>query len=96
MTEKSIPVSWQNAPRTLGEVSPTLACPKAPTKPLSTVSFPPPPVAQPSRNWAATPLLSPLMRELVLLMEVQCTGNQVTAPRPLQQRYPLHFTHMVA
>ena len=35
-----------------------------------------------SRNWEATPLLSPLMRSLVLLIEVQCTGNQLMAPVP--------------
>jgi len=34
--------------------------------------------------WEATPLLSPLIRLLVLLMDVQCTGNQLTAPRPLR------------
>ena len=36
-----------------------------------------------SRSWAAVPLLSPEISELVLLMEVQWTGNQVTAPRLL-------------
>ena len=66
-------------------MSPTLACPNAPTKPLPTVLLRAASVAQPSRNWAATPLLSPLMRVLVLLMDVQCTGNQVTAPLPLRQ-----------
>lgn len=35
-----------------------------------------------SRNWEATPLLSPLIRSLVLLMEVQWTGNQLMAPVP--------------
>ena len=86
-------MSWQKAPRTLGEVSPTLLCPNAATKSArmgTRVPFPPPPppcaaseAAQASRNCEATPLLSPEMRSLVLLMEVQCTGNQVTAPRPL-------------
>ena len=32
----------------------------------------------------ATPLLSPLIRVLLLLMDVQCTGNQLMAPRPLR------------
>ena len=103
----------------LGEVSPTLACPKAATKPsancTSACPFPVGPsfwllpvalgpvfwllpvalgplmwllpvgvclAAHFSRNWEATPLLSPLMRSLVLLMEVQCTGNQLMAPVP--------------
>lgn len=60
----------------LGEVSPTFACAKAAAKAV-------PAAAQRSMSWAATPLLSPLMRELVLLMEVQCTGNQVMAPKAL-------------
>lgn len=37
-----------------------------------------------SNIWEAAPLLSPEMRLLVLLMDVQCTGNHVIAPRPLQ------------
>ena len=72
----------------LGEVSPTLLCPKAPTKSARTLALSPDLsascAAQDSRNCDATPLLSPLMRSLVLLMEVPCTGNHVSAPRPLQ------------
>ena len=70
----------------IGEVSPTLLCPKAATKSPRMLAFPPlraaSPAAHSSRNWLATPLLSPLMRSLVLLMEVPCTGNHVSAPRP--------------
>ena len=49
---------------------------------------PPPPSAAAARSTSceATPLLSPLISVLVLLIEVQCTGNQLMAPKPLQSR----------
>lgn len=74
----------------LGEVSPTLLCPKAATKSVPTVPLPSLLLwaAHSSINCDATPLLSPLMRSLVLFMDVQCTGYHATAPRPLlDQKY---------
>lgn len=82
-----LPVSAQKAPWVLGEVSPTLAWANAAVK-LGCVSLLPASAAHFSMSWAATPLLSPLMSEFVLLMEVQCTGNQLMDPTPLQQ--PAH------
>ena len=73
----------QKAPWVLGEVSPTLAWPKAAMKGLEAFSDP-----HFSKSCAAVTLLSPLMRVLVLLMDVQCTGNQVSAPRLLQPYAP--------
>lgn len=75
-------MSRQKAPCVLGEVSPTLAWPKAPTN-SPWLTLPLAEVAHFSRSCAATPLLSPEISLLVLLMEVQCTGNQATEPLPL-------------
>lgn len=59
----SPPVSMQKVPSVLGEVSPTLLCPKAATRPAPTsASVPETWVrAQTSISWEATPLLSPLI-----------------------------------
>lgn len=81
------PVSAQKAPTVLGEVSPTLLCAKAATMPPDTfAAVAASEAAHLLNSWAATPLLSPLIRVLVLLMEVQCTAYQATAPMPLQQQ----------
>ena len=77
-----VPESPQKAPCMLGDVSPTLLWPNAAMKP-GAKPLPVSALAARSMICEAPPLLSPLIRVLVLLMEVQCTGNQLTAPRPL-------------
>mmetsp|Transcript_2058 Transcript_2058/g.6662 ORF Transcript_2058/g.6662 Transcript_2058/m.6662 type:complete len:239 (-) Transcript_2058:2783-3499(-) len=67
------PVSMQNAPSVLGDVSPTLAWQNAATKPLPMSS---------SMNSAAAPLLSPLISLFVLFIEVPWTANHENAPMP--------------